>query len=317
MRLVGALLVSLAFVLPATAEVPNVVATTKPIHSLVAAVMGDLGTPTLLVKGAASPHTYSLKPSDAAALEQADIVFWTGPGMELFLEDALGTLAPTATTVDLSQTPSLQLLPAREGGPFEPHADEGDHDDEHDHGHDDEHEHEEATAEIDMHYWLDPANAVHMVGSIADALVAADPANGDAYADNATATIDDLLALRADLQATLDPVRDGRFILFHDATQYFEQTFGLQAAGSLTVIPDSRPGAQRVAELRGKIADRGASCVFAEPQFDPAIVATLIEGTDARAGTLDPEGANLTEGPGLYRDLLTNLAASFVACLTP
>jgi zinc transport system substrate-binding protein len=295
---------------PALAEVPQVVASTKPIHSLVSAVMGDLGAPVLLVKGGASPHTYSLRPSDAAALENADIVFWTGHGMELFLEDALGSLAPQSVAVDLSTSPFLELLPVREGGPFEAHSHDG-HD-----GHGEaDHDHHDEAAQLDMHYWLDPVNAIHMTGAVAEALIAADPANGDAYAGNAAALIDDLTLLRDELQGRLDPLRDGRFILFHDATQYFENRFGLSAAGSLTVTPDGKPGAQRISELRATIADRRARCVFAEPQFDPAIVATLLEGTAARAGMIDPEGATLTEGPGLYRELLLGLAESFAECL--
>src|SRR5262245_49133880 len=138
------LLVATAVAFSATAaqaEVPKVVVTIKPLHSLVAAVMGDLGTPMLLVEGAASPHTYSLTPSDAAALQEADIVFWTGHGMELFLEDSLGTLAPNAQSVALSQAPSLFTLPVR-GAPFfehEEHEGEG---------------HEHGAEQVDMHYWL-------------------------------------------------------------------------------------------------------------------------------------------------------------------
>ena len=104
--------------------------------------------------------------------------------------------------------------------------------------------------------------------------------------------------------------------VFHDAYQYFERRFGLEVAGSITVTPDSQPSAQRVAELRDKLQSAGADCVFAEPQFEPAIVETIIAGTDARAGTLDPEGAGLSEGPGLYRELVQSLADSIEACLT-
>lgn len=313
--LAAALAVSLS-ALPALAEAPRVVATTKPIYGLVAAVMGDVGKPALLVKGAASVHTYSLKPSDAAALEQADIVFWTGHGMELFLADSLGTLAPKAETVDLSQTPSLELLPTREGGAFEPHVHEGeDHDHDHaDHDHDeDDHDHEHG--EFDMHYWLDPANAVHMTDQIAKTLIAADPANADTYADNAAKATEALFALRTELQHKLDPVHDGRFVLFHDATQYFEHAFGLTAVGSLTVTPDTMPSARRIAELRAKLIETQARCVFAEPQFDSAIVTTLVEGTGAHAGSIDPEAATLIEGPDLYREMLQKLADDIASCL--
>lgn len=290
---------------------PAVVASTKPIHALVAAVMGDVATPTLIVKGSASPHTYSLRPSDAAALESADLVFWTGHGMELFLADALETLSTRAEVVELAEAPGIVLLPVREGGAFEPHADEeADHDD---HAH--EHEHDEEHGEGDMHFWLDPANASLMVAHIGRSLSAADPANAALYAANAQAEQARLDALSAELTASLAPVSDKPFLVFHDAYQYFEARFGLAVAGTVTVSPEVMPGAARIDELRAKVSELGATCVFAEPNFEPAIVRTIVEGTEAQAGTLDPEGAALAEGPDLYHQLLRNLATSLVDCL--
>src|SRR5690606_5302086 len=151
---------------------PNVVASIKPVHSLVAAVMAGVDEPTLIVKGAASPHTYALKPSDAGALESADIVFWTGHGMELFLADAPGTLAAGATVIELAEAPGIELLPVRQGGAFEAHVHEGE---EH------EHEHEHEHGEGDMHFWLDPHNAALMVTQIAATLSEADPENAATY----------------------------------------------------------------------------------------------------------------------------------------
>jgi len=306
MRLLTLLALGATLLLPtvAQAEVPRVVATIKPIHSLVAAVMGDLGTPALIVKGGASPHTYSLKPSDAAALEAADLVFWTGHGLELFLEDALETLAVKAEVIQLVLNPGLELLPVREGGAFEPHADE-----------EEGHAEEAGHGETDMHFWLDPLNATKLTAAIADALAGADPEHGDTYFANAEAYNDDLRALTAELDAALADVKAKPFIVFHDAFQYFERRFGLSIVGSITVTPDSMPGAQRVGELREKIKQSGVTCVFAEPQFQPAIVSTVIEGTGAKAGELDPEGANLDEGPGLYRQLLENVVAGLKQCL--
>ncbi|SFZ84206.1 zinc transport system substrate-binding protein [Devosia enhydra] len=312
---------------------PDVVATTKPIHSLVAMVMGDVGTPRLLVGGSNSPHTYALRPSDAGALEAADMVVWTGPGMELFLTQALETLAIDADVVTLSETPGLSLLPVREGGAFEAHGhgegeghdheaeshDGHDHEEEgHDHeGHDHEgHDHAGHDDEaFDMHYWLDPENARLMVGEIARRLSAADPENAAAYAANAEAADAALAGLTAEITASLAPVSDRPFIVFHDAFHYFEDRFGLTAAGSITVTPDVAPGAQRITELRERIAESGAACVFAEPQFSAAVVNTIIEGTAARTAIVDPEGATLAEGPDLYPQLLRAIAASMSACL--
>lgn len=288
---------------------PRVVASIKPVHSLVSAVMAGVGEPALIVKGAASPHTYSLRPSDAAALESADIVFWTGHGMELFLANALDTLSPQAEVVELAESPGIALLSVREGGAFEPHSHGDEGHDHHDHDH--EHEHEEG----DMHFWLDPQNARLMVSRIATVLAEADPENAAAYDANAEAELLRLDALEAELQQTLAPLAEKPFIVFHDAYQYFEHRFGLDVAGTVTVSPDAMPGAARIDELRAKVTELGATCVFAEPNFEPAIVRTIIEGTSAKAGVLDPEGSALPEGPDLYPNLLRGLATGLVECL--
>lgn len=293
--------------------VPNVVASTKPVHSLVAAVMAGVGEPGLIVKGSASPHTYSLRPSDAAALENADIVFWTGHGMELFLADALDTLSTKAETVELADAEGITLLPVREGGAFEHHS----HGDEHaEEGHEhEEHGHAHEEGEGDMHFWLDPENAKLMVTDIAKVLSAADPDNAAKYNANAETEIAALGALETEINASLIGVKDKPFIVFHDAYQYFEKRFGLDVAGSITVSPEVMPGAARVDQLRTKVKELGATCVFAEPNFEPTIVKTIIEGTNAKAGVLDPEGSALTEGPDLYANLLRALATGLVDCL--
>lgn len=303
---------------------PDVVATIKPIHSLVAAVMDGVGQPRLLVKGGASPHTYTMRPSDAGALQDADVVFWTGEGMELFLTDALESLTTNATVVELAKTPALLTYPMREGGAFEAHMHEGEEHDDHDHerhgheGHDhDDHEGHDHGGEgaFDMHFWLDPENAKLMVGEIARTLSEADPENAAAYKANADKEVAALTALEAELKTTLSPISDKPFIVFHDAFQYFEKRFGLTIAGSITVSPEVMPGAQRVAELKAKVAELGAACIFAEPQFQPNIVSAIAEGTAAKTGTLDPEAGNLTEGPGLYAELQRSLANALVDCL--
>jgi zinc transport system substrate-binding protein len=280
---------------------PKVVASIKPLHSLVAMVMAGVGEPRLLVRGAASPHAYALRPSDAAALQAADIVFWTGHGMEVFLEDSLDTLAPRAAHIDMSATPGLTLLPLREGGTFEAHADEG-ADAHHD--------------ERDMHFFLDPENARAMLTEIASALSAADPANAATYLGNAAEADKTLAALESTLAQQLRPLAGRPFVVFHDAYQYFEARFGLSAVGSITVSADLAPGAERVSDIRTALKTLNAACVFAEPQFDAARVAVFLEGTSARAGTLDPEGAALNEGPGLYPALVQALADGLTTCLS-
>lgn len=324
-------LVSLAG-LPARAAPPSVVATIKPVHSLVAAVMDGVAMPDLLISGAASPHAYSMRPSDARKLQSAGVIFWIGPLMETFLEKPLKTLGSKARIVALEAVPGMTRLPIREGGLWEAHDhshgkhddhdkhDHGKHDD-HDHGkHDhDKHDHGKKGGhddEIDAHVWLDPRNAMAMVDAIARTLSAADPANAARYRANAAATRQRLQALEARLRARLAPMRGRRYVVFHDAYQYFERRYGLTPAGSITVSPERAPGPRRLYEIRKRILDEKVVCVFAEPQFPPRLVRTVISGTPARMGVLDPIGAKIPAGKDLYAKLQTGLATSLVACLT-
>ncbi|WP_421397872.1 zinc ABC transporter substrate-binding protein ZnuA [Agrobacterium fabrum] len=318
--------VALAAVASGATAAPDVVVSIKPVHSLVAAIMKGVGEPQLIVDGAASPHTYNLRPSNARKLEKADVVFWVGPGLEAFLQKPLEALASKATVVELEDAKGLEKLPFREGGPFEAHDDgeegheahdghtegEGAHDHGHDHADAGEHEH----GAYDTHLWLDPANAKAMAQTIETALIAADAGNAATYQANTKKLIDDLDALDAEVAETVKPVKDKPFIVFHDAYQYFEHRYGVKTAGSITVSPETLPGADRVKQMQEKVRQLGATCVFAEPQFEPKLVSVITEGTAAKSATLDPEAATLEPGPDLYFKLMRGIAGSLKNCLS-
>lgn len=300
----------------AHAEGPNVVVSIKPIHSLVASIMRGVGEPALIVEGAASPHTYSMKPSNASALEKANIVFWVGHGLEAFLEKPLESLGSGAKIVELDDAPGLEKLKFREGGAFEAH-DDGDAHEAGAEGHAHEeagHHHDEG--EFDMHLWLDPANAKAMAAEIEKTLVAADPDNAATYKTNLDALGVRLDALDKKLAETVAPIKDKPFIVFHDAYQYFEHRYHVKVAGSITVSPETLPGAARLKQIHQKIVELGATCVFAEPQFEPKLVNVVLEGTPAKSGTLDPEAATLEAGPDLYFQLMEGIGTSLKTCLS-
>ncbi len=334
----------------ARAEV-NVVASIKPVHSLVAAVMDGVGVPELIIEGAGSPHNYALKPSQAGMLEKANVVFWIGHELEAFLEKPLETVGAKAKSVELIDAHDLVKLGFREGGAFDKHghgdekaeaghddhdhdkkakAGHGDHDHDHDkkgkagHG-DHDHDHDKKAeaghaghehGEFDSHIWLDPVNAKAMVHEIEEVMVEADPGNAAKYKANAEAVMSRLDALVAEVSADLKPVHEKGFIVFHDAYQYFEKRFDVTAAGSITVSPEVMPGAERITEIRARVQELGAACVFAEPQFEPRLVSTVTENTKAKAGVLDPLGASLDAGPDLYFQLIRNMATSMKTCLS-
>ncbi|MDE1991866.1 MAG: zinc ABC transporter substrate-binding protein, partial [Rhizobiaceae bacterium] len=146
--------------------------------------------------------------------------------------------------------------------------------------------------------------------------VAADPENALTYEANQKALDDKLDALDTEIASTIAPVKNKPFVVFHDAYQYFERRYGVHVAGSITVSPETIPGAARVSEIHDKVSGLGATCVFAEPQFEPRLVNVVIEGTSAKSGVLDPEAATLPQGPDLYFDLMRGIANSLKTCLS-
>jgi zinc transport system substrate-binding protein len=312
----GAALAAGTALSPALADAPRVATDIAPVHSLVARVMDGIGAPELVMAAGASPHAYSLRPSEAAALQQADLVFWIGEDLTPWMEDAIATLAEGARVVSLLEAEGVTLLEFREGVLFDghDHDHEGDHDHDetghdHDHGHDD-HGH----GAYDPHAWLSPDNAAVWLDAIAAELAAVDPGNADAYRANAAAARDELAETRTAVEARLDPVSDMRFVVFHDAYQYFERAFEISAAGAISLSDAADPSPARIAEIQERVRDEGISCVLAEPQFNPGLVATVLDGTEVGTGVMDPLGAELEPGPGLYPQLLLNLADTLAGC---
>jgi len=288
---------------PAAADL-SVVVTIKPLHALVSQVMTGAGTPELLVQGAASPHTYALKPSDASKLNQADVFFRMSDTMEPFTAKVAKSLPKRVQVITLQSTRDLKLYQRRTGATFDDVHDHSDGRD-HDHSHD----------STDGHSWLDPVNAKVLVGRIAQVLSAKQPANAARFTANAAALKTKLDELSAELARDLALVAGKPYIVFHDALQYFERRYTLRVVGSISISPDVPPSAKRLSTLRKKIASLGAVCVFAEPQFDTRLVDNVIEGTRARTGTIDPEGIRIEPGPDLYFTLLRNLTQDLKNCL--
>lgn len=293
--------------MPARAQELNVVVTLKPVHSIVAGMMMGVGKPTLLLKGAASPHAYALKPSDMRDLQSADLIVRDSPGLEVFLDKALSQVNARTTILTITDIPGMGLLKLRVGGAFEAHEDDhATHG--HDHGPGD-------GAGIDPHLWLDPVNAAAIANKVADVLGGLRPGHRDLFRQNAGKVVARLAALQDEVVKEIAPVKGRPFLVFHDAYQYFEHRFGLNVVGAVTVSPDVPPSAHRLRMLREKLKATGAACVFAEPQFPPRIIASIIEGTGVRQGTLDPLGAALEAGPDQYFMLLKSVARSLRTCL--
>jgi len=322
----------LTIIVPANAEI-KVVASIKPIHSLVSYLMDGVGKPDLIVDGYASPHGFALKPSHAKMLQNADLIFWVGEDLENFLEKPLNSIAKKAEKIELIEIKGLTKLKFRERNIFDEHDDHGhdDHakkeDDHDDHDHDkeghkeddhddhdhDEHEHEgHAHGEYDPHIWLDPMNAKVILSEMAEHLIENDQKNEAKYKANLKKAHKDLDKLTKKVKSELN--KDFKSIVFHDAYQYFEKRFDINVLGAFTVNTDVMPGAEQLAEIREIIEHDKVSCVFSEPQFNPDIIKAVAKDMNIQTGIIDPLGATLNPGKDLYFDLISNMSKSFKGC---
>lgn len=269
------------------AEESRVVVSIKPLHSLVSAVMNGDTEPELLVKGNSSPHNFTLRPSQMSALTQADLVFYIGDMFELFLRRIMTNLPATTERITMATTPGLVLLPIRTPGATMP----------------------------DLHYWLMPQNAIAMVRHIDEVLSRRYPKKQALYHHNALALEKRLQALDSELHNRMEKLRGIAFIVFHDATQYYEHAYGLKALTALTLYPDRMMSAGHIAEVSALIKAQHISCIFREPMIDAGLVKNIAGETGINSAELDPEALRQTPGKELYFQLMESLASSMEECL--
>lgn len=293
----------------ALSAVPHVTTDIAPVQSLVARVMHGLGVPGQVVRQGGSPHGYALRPSEAQSLENADAVFWIGPALTPWLERAIANLAPNAAVIELLESPGTTVLEFRKGVRFAAH----DSEDGHDHSDDDDHS-DHDHGDRDPHAWLDPENAKVWLDLIASKLGQLDPENADSYIANAKAGRAEIDAAQLRIKETLAPVQDLQFVVFHDAYRYFENRFALSAAGAIAGGDATDPGPARIEGVRQMIRDLNVTCVFSEPAFNQSFVATVIDGTDAKASVIDPLGTEIVPGPDFYPSLLLAISDTLADC---
>ena len=295
------ILLSLSFLISYSslnAEV-KVVATIKPIHSLVAGVMDGLGSPSLIVDGSNSPHNFSLKPSHAKMIEDAEIIFWVGEDLETFMIKSLESIANNATKVSFMDLDSIIKLKFKEENILEVE------------GYDDDHD-KHADGEFDAHIWLDPKNAIEIVNEIAKTLSLKDPNNKNVYYSNAEKLNHSLNELIKKINLSIN--KDARFIVFHDAYQYFEKRFDVSSAGALILNEEALPSAKKVSEIHKIIKKQNINCIISEPQFNPNIIKSIAQDSSILTRSFDPLGSSFDTNKNLYFEMILSLSNSLKDC---
>jgi zinc transport system substrate-binding protein len=283
---------------------PKVVVSIAPLHSLAAGLMAKESPPHLLVKNGRSPHAYALRPSDARALQKADLIFWVGENLETFLVKPLKNQSGKSLVTTLHEASGMKILANRDSGEWG-HESSSDSDN-HDHGEGGE----------DMHLWLDPDNAKIIVGVMAEALITADQENREIYIKRKKSLIAQLDSLDRELKKSLAPFSKVPFMVFHDGFQYFEQHYRLKAVGAITPSAQKSPGARRINRVQNLLKNSQIRCLFKEPQFNSAIVRTVIGKKKIEIGLLDPMGSRFNPGVDHYFNTMRAIANSLISCLS-
>ena len=311
------------------ADTKGVITTIQPINSLVSAVIGDTGKTISLIPADISPHEYKLKPSDAKKMQEANIIFFVSNHLESSVTKVFKNLPKNIKIINLLEETGIEHLAIRDNEAWERHDHHGhdDHDDHDKHGkkHDDHDDHDKHAkkhddhddhqSKDDFHIWLSPDNAIKIVEKVNKELILLFPDNASKYSENSNKMIDKIKKLKNELAKDLAPIKGKPYVVFHDAYQYFEKTFDLNAVGSVALEGDIASSPKQISFIKDKIKKLNASCVFQEPQFDNKLVKIVVEGTNAQIGTLDPLGVSISGKENFYIQLLKNMAKSLKECL--
>lgn len=290
--------------MPASAAV---VASIKPLGFIAAAIADGVTPVEVLLPDGASEHDYALRPSDVKRLQSADLVVWVGPEMEAFLTKSASGL-PAKKNLELAALTGVKPLLIRGAEDDEHHEDgHADHDEE---GHDHHHH-----GEYNMHLWLSPEIARQSAVAIHQKLLELMPQSKDKLDANLQNFEVSLAKFDQQISSELAPVKGKGYFVFHDAYSYFEKHYGLSPLGHFTVNPEIQPGAQRLHQIRTQLVEQKAVCVFAEPQFRPAVIDAVARGTSVRKGTLDPLGMGISLTKDSYVKFLSQLSSQYTSCL--
>lgn len=337
--------VTIASAVPAFAEVPQVVTDIAPLQSITARVMQGAGEPAVLLPPGADPHHYTMRPSEAQLLQDADLVISVGAGLTPWLDGVSADLAPDAAKMVWAELPGVTLIEitgahgegkAHEHGEAEHgehndhhddhaeegHAEDAHHEDDHDdhdaheeheeEGHDDHHEGHGGHSD-DPHVWLSPDNASVVARAIAVQLGEMNAENAALYAGNAEAFVADMIALSAKIEGDLEGAARAH-IVTHDAYAYFETRFGKRSVGAVTDSHAAEPGAAHIREIQELVTEHDVACVIAEPAYNPGLLAAVFEGRAYEIEVADPLGSSHEPGVGLYPALMKDLAGALSRC---
>lgn len=270
-----------------------VVTSIRPLGFIAEAISDGVMPVKVLLPIGASPHDYALRPSDIQAINNASLIVWVDPTMEAFLAKALKSISVNKK-ITISELPEVQrlLISSQDSG-----------------------HHEHRANFYNMHLWLSPEIGTLIAINIHHQLLKLHPNDKKRLDENLKNFKNQKNKTIQKIANMLYPVRKKGYFVFHDAYGYFEKQFNLSPLGYFTLNPSIQPGAERLHQIKSQLTAKKAVCIFAEPQFKPAVINALAQGTAVRSGVLDPLGSKIPMNKDSYMKFLLELSMQYYACL--
>lgn len=301
LKILSPLLIINGLILNANA---NIISSVKPIAFITQAISDGVINTDILLPDGTSPHTYSLKPSDLAKIKTAELIIWVGEDLETFMPTVLKNIDKNKQ-IELMDIPTIKNL-------LRTSTNNHDQQKTHTHNNDSDHDHH---GEYDEHIWLSPKIANEIAQAVHDKLISIYPDKKDIFDENLNEFTVKLAETEQNIAKKLINVQNSGYFVFHDAYGYFESQFGLKNLGSFTINPAVQPGVQTVYAIKRELKEHQAVCVFREPQFSPAVIEKIVNGTDVHIGELNPLGTDITLSKNAYSQFLLKLTQQLLDCL--
>lgn len=282
----------------------KIISSVKPIGFITEAIAWNVTDTEILLPDGVSPHTYSLKPSDLLKIKNAQLIIWVGEDMETFMPTVLK---------NIDKQKQIELMDIAQIKPLL-RTSHGEHDHDHDHAEDDPSQHHH-RGEYDEHIWLSPKIARVIAQTIHDQLIKLYPNKKVLIDENLNKFTTKLADTEQIIAKKVINVQNRGYFVFHDAYGYFESQFGLKNLGSFTINPAVQPGVQKLYAIQQELKEHQAVCIFKEPQFSPAVIEKLVNGTDVRIGELNPLGTGIAVTKDAYSQFLLKLTEQLLDCL--
>tara|TARA_B110000196_G_scaffold319516_1_gene337791 strand:- start:200 stop:1063 length:864 start_codon:yes stop_codon:yes gene_type:complete len=265
----------------ASAQV-SIVTTIRPLQLIAESIVGESDTVTSIVGRQDSPHQFVLTPSDRLAIASADLLIWTGPELEVYLEGFFNNESRSGSIITVLENPILTI--------------------------------HKINDEIDAHFWLNPDNGIALADEIKDRLIEIDRARAVQYQSRFESFVAKIQGTNRDLTERFSTSHNN-YLVYHNAYQYFERQFGLQHSVALLADPETQPGIQHILRTQELVKKSMSNCLLVEPDSNMELVTTLTDGMDIRTVSVDHLGYDVLSSDNPYRQLLLNVAESFDSCI--